>query len=109
VIEAILQDGYVCIQAQFVQHLAGGIPQHCDLTLHPQEGQREAAGQIHQVFVLVAGELDVPLVRIPFQQGAAFIERQPLQSDDLALRHALPRCNDDFERDGRSAQESQDV
>ena len=74
-VEAILKDGNVCIQAQFVQHLGDGVSEDGDLSLHPQEGERESAGQLHQIFVLVLCQMDVLLLGIPFQQSIALFKR----------------------------------
>ncbi len=73
-VETILQDGNVCIQAQFVQHLGDGVAQDRDLPLHPQEGERKSAGQLHEIFVLVLREMDVLLLGVPFQQGIALFK-----------------------------------
>ena len=74
VVEAILQDGDVCIQAQFVQHLGDGVAEDGDLSLHPQEGERQSARQLHQIFVLVLRQMDVLLLGVPFEQGIALFK-----------------------------------
>src|SRR5215207_8001070 len=108
-VEAVLQDGYIGIQAKLIEHVGDRISQDSDLSLHPEECQRKPAGQVNKIIALVFGEVDVLLLAVPIQKGVAFLDGQSLQANNLSLRHPLPRGDDDLKRNGGSAQKIQNM
>ncbi len=93
VIEAVLQDRDIGIQAQLVEHLGHRVAKNSDLALNPEQGERQATCQLYQIFTLVFRQVDVLLLGVPLEQGIALFKGQALQAYDLSLGNALAGRN----------------